>query len=321
MQCEEMKNLFLNRPTGIKIGSAVFVTGLISYLKFRPFAILVSSVYVTWIFRTFYSHYTIHIPKELIQRCTKMYDECKNLRKNRPNVFCGFITSILFLLAVIGHFVDGTYILFICLIAGVLVTSKYEIKIIKDNNDSTPNSSVSGIDIDEFCPSLDEANMRILKQIGDHADDTGIYSPNMSRIDNESDSDNELLPPKNVVIPEPDEIDAMEDDETADLLIDPKKVLTQSAEYKKKHFSNTSSDSDSDDSITRGLDFKNIPVTATIEPQSSPSSLLSNIQQTLTRNLIDNLTKPSPKSSQSKPYDSEDEISDFEILDKDDLLK
>jgi hypothetical protein len=30
MQCEEMKNLFLNRPTGIKIGSAVIVTGLIT---------------------------------------------------------------------------------------------------------------------------------------------------------------------------------------------------------------------------------------------------------------------------------------------------
>ena len=186
--------------------------------------------------------------------------------------------------------------------------------------DSTPSS---GIDVDEFCPRMDEANMKILNQIGDHADDTGIYTLPKASADNDSDSDNELLP-KNAVIPEPDEIDAVEED-IDDLLIDPAKVLTQSAEYKRKHFSNTSSEnSDSDDSITRGLDFKNIPVTATIEPHSSSppaSTLLTNIHQTITRNLIGNILSPSAKSSQSQAYDSEDEISDFEILDKDDLMK
>ena len=190
--------------------------------------------------------------------------------------------------------------------------------------DSTPSS---GIDVDDFYPRMDEANMQILNRIGDHADDTGIYSSPKATAENESDSDNELLPPKNAVIPEPDEIDAVadDDDEVEDLLIKtPSTVLTQSAEYKKKHFSNTSSDSsDSDDSITRGLDFKNIPVTATIEPHST-SNLLINIQQTLARNLIDNIVMPAAlKSSQSnsKAFESEDEISDFEILDKDDLLK
>lgn len=170
---------------------------------------------------------------------------------------------------------------------------------------------------------MDEANLMILNQIGDHADDTGIYSSPKATAADDSDSDNELLP-KNSVIPEPDEIDAPEDD-TEDLLIDASKVLTKSAEYRRKHFSNTSSEnSDSDDSITRGLDFKNIPVTATIEAHSSlsPTNILTNIQQSLARNLIDNIMKPATKSSQSRVYDdSEDEISDFEILDKEDLLK
>lgn len=169
---------------------------------------------------------------------------------------------------------------------------------------------------------MDEVNLRILNQIGDHADDTGIYSSTRSAGNESDDSDNELLPPKNAVIPEPDDIDAPAEDD--DLLIDAATVLTQSAEYKRKHFSNTSSDSsDSDDSITRGLDFKNIPVTATIEPHSS-SNLIANIQQTLARNLIEKVMMPTaPKSSQSnsKAYDSEDEISDFEILDKDDFMK
>ena len=182
---------------------------------------------------------------------------------------------------------------------------------------------------------MDEMNFMILKQIGDHADDSSIFSaPTLNNSNNnnnvnnnteiESDSDNELLP-KNVIIPEPDEIDANEGE---DLLIDPNMVLTQSAEYKRKHFSNTSSESsDSDDSITRGLDFKNIPVTATIEPHTSPSSsahsLLVNIQQTIARNLIENITRPTldkPKSSQNKVYDLDDD-SDFEILDSEDIPK
>lgn len=192
------------------------------------------------------------------------------------------------------------------------------------HTDSTPSS---GIDVEEFCPRMDEANMRILKQIGDHADDTGIYGITHDENHPESrgsDSDNELLP-SNTVIPDLEEVDAEKYDAEDFLMAPdlPPKVLTQSAEYKRKHFSNNSSDSsDSDDSITRGLDFKNIPVTATIEPHSSPSSnLLSDIQHSLARNLIDNILRPSTQSSQSKAYDSEDEISDFEILDKDDLMK
>jgi hypothetical protein len=190
--------------------------------------------------------------------------------------------------------------------------------------DATPSS---GVDVDEFCPQMNETNFMILKQIGDHADDSSIFSvPNSTMLgmtENESDSDNELLP-KNAVIPEPDEIDAVDENEDH-FLVDPNVVLTQSAEYKRKHFSNTSSESDSDDSITRGLDFKNIPVTATIEPHSSSSthSLLTNIQQTIARNLIENIVTSSldkPKPSQKKVYDSEDD-SDFEILDSEDIPK
>lgn len=125
-------------------------------LKFRPIAILVSSVYVTWVYRTFYSNYTLHIPKELTRKISQVYEDCKNLRQSRPNVFCGFVASTLFLLAIIGHVVSGTYILLgewpwiplyatrinfrfhslaslVCLIAAVLLTSKYEIRIIKEN--------------------------------------------------------------------------------------------------------------------------------------------------------------------------------------------
>lgn len=113
-----------------------------------------STVYVTWVYRTFYSHYTVHIPKELVRKCAEIVDNCRSLRRNRPNVFCGFITSLLFLLAVVGNIVNGTYILLgksqvgdgvkgrmtnFSMSAGSLIvlaflTSKYEIKVVKENN-------------------------------------------------------------------------------------------------------------------------------------------------------------------------------------------
>jgi hypothetical protein len=185
---------------------------------------------------------------------------------------------------------------------------------------------------------MDEANMMILKQIGDHADDTAIYATSSSEvtaateipanIDNDSDSDNELLP-KNVLIPGPDDID-MTIDDNVDFLSSGQKnnlVLTQSAEYKRKHFSNTSSESsDSDDSITRGLDFKNIPVTATIEPHTSPTAatttlnLLTNIQSSIARKLIENIVRPTSSQKMGGGFESDDS-DDFEILDSEEIPK
>lgn len=164
---------------------------------------------------------------------------------------------------------------------------------------------------------MNESNVNLLNQIGDNADDTGIYSTaRAASAGTDSDSDNELLP-STTELPEHDELDSL-DHVPVDFL--PAEVLTQSAEYRRKHFSNTSSDSsDSDDSITRGLEFKNIPVTATIEPQSS-TSLFTDFPQAIARNLIQNIIQPI-KSSQSRAFESDDEISDFEILDKDDLMK
>jgi hypothetical protein len=192
----------------------------------------------------------------------------------------------------------------------------------KNKNVEGSSPSSSGIDVDEFCPRMDETNMKILQQIAEHADDTALYSASNTTVENESgsDSENELLP-KDTILPEPDELDAL-GDELDDPILN-EMVLTQSAEYKRKHFSNVSSDSsDTDDSITRGLDFKNIPVTATIEPHTSPS-LLKNIQHTIARNLLDNImrTDKPNASSQKKFTNDSDEDSDFEILDSEEIPK
>lgn len=80
-------------------------------LKFRPIALIVSVSYCTWVYKTFYSNYKIYISPELVARCKDFYENASNLRKNKPHVFCGFVSSILFLVSIIGHAIDGAYLL------------------------------------------------------------------------------------------------------------------------------------------------------------------------------------------------------------------
>lgn len=179
--------------------------------------------------------------------------------------------------------------------------------------------------MEEFYPQMDEKNLIILKQIGEDADDSALYTNNVLDKKGEE-SDEDSLIPHSVDLPNMD--DEMDEDE---IEIEPKCVnpnlLTQGLEYKAKHFRN-SSDSSDEDSITSGLDFSNVAHT-TVDyahplSQSTPAPLLA-LQ---TQNLIDNLIKstssapPMHHSSQTSKYlatSSSDEDSDFEILDKDDL--
>lgn len=154
---------------------------------------------------------------------------------------------------------------------------------------------------------MDESSSKILEQLSDHGDDNDNDNTPPNAFQSEHNSDNELLPPTiDSVYPELD-FDLRDDDNST--------VLTSSAEYRRKHFSNTSSDSsDSDsDSIARGLELRNIPVIATIEPQSTSSNLIEK--------RVDTSTFKSSQPQKSKAYESEDEISDFEFLEKDDLCK
>lgn len=188
---------------------------------------------------------------------------------------------------------------------------------ITDSSSTTSSFASINMSIDDFVPKIDEAESKILEQLGNHGGGAGdgeeCYSSSNSAQD-DCHSDNELLP----------NIDA-EDQNQERLLVDNNQaVLTTSAEYKRKHFSNTSSESsDSDDSITRGLEYKNIPVVATIEPQSS-SHLLDDISFYSTTSSPQQASlAPIKKSSHllSKALESEEEISDFEFVEKDDLIK
>lgn len=163
---------------------------------------------------------------------------------------------------------------------------------------------------------MDASSSKILEQLRDYGNDEDDKNAFQNDDLDNNNSDNELLPPTN-------EFELNFDDKN---LTTTETVLTSSAEYKRKHFSNTSSDSDSDsDSITRGLELRNIPVIATIEPQSISSNVhhieSGSLSPQSTYDITSSKTNKSSQKQRSKAYESEDEISDFEFLEKDDLNK
>ncbi|CAO1392887.1 unnamed protein product [Diamesa tonsa] len=318
MQFEKLRNNYLNRPTGVRVGSAVVITALITYLECQPFTIIVSSIYFTWVYRSFYSNYKLHISKELTDKIKMLYDNLKTLRSTRPNVFCGFVSSFLFLVAIFGHYVSGRWIVLLCLVSAALFTSIYRVEIIKEK-DSTPSSIYDG----EFEPLIDDSEREMLNRIGDDADDTAVYSKNNNTMSDNDSDDSELealLPTIHGNLLDADDVDN-DDDE-----INP--LLTQSAEYKRKHFNATSSDSNDsssstdDDSITRGLDFQILNNNPEPAQPSIASSLLTNCQNTLAKTLIDGINQQRNKTiaKPSRSVESSDSDSEFEILDDKDLV-
>lgn len=184
--------------------------------------------------------------------------------------------------------------------------------------DSTPSSIYDG----EFEPLVDDSTRDMLNRIGDDADDTAVYSKNNNTMSDNDSDDSELealLPTNNNLMETEDVYD--EDEE-----INP--LLTQSAEYKRKHFNATSSDSNDsssstdDDSITRGLDFQILNNNPEPAPESSiVSSLIVNCKNTLASTIIDGINQQRQKQMvASRSMESSDSDSEFEILDDKDLV-
>ena len=185
------------------------------------------------------------------------------------------------------------------------------------------DSKRSSINNGEFEPQLDDISMDILNRIGDDADDTAVYSKDDGTSDNDSDdSDLESLLPTTSNLLDAETVDNDGNE------INP--LLTQSAEYKRKHFNATSSDSSDsssstdDDSITRGLDFQTDGSYVTIEPKKEKpviNNLLGDFQNVVANSIIDSINQfHTSNVNPFPPNESSDSDSDFEILDDKDLV-
>lgn len=59
-----------------------------------------------------------------------------DLRNEKPGLFCALISGFLVVLAFIGHVVSGAYIVVALLVLSIVVSTKYDIKIVADREQS-----------------------------------------------------------------------------------------------------------------------------------------------------------------------------------------
>jgi hypothetical protein len=165
-------------------------------------------------------------------------------------------------------------------------------------------------------PEINEANISLLKSVGEEADVSAIYkSERKTDEENDDDTYNDLMIPQNSIT-EVDEDDNSSNSGSEDL-------IANEIKFKSGHF-NANTSSDSEDSISRGLSFHDIPDNRMTRSMPAPKRqpeidpLVTNlIAGSMISYLSQAIGTAAQPHHQSQPEDSGD--SDFEILNTDEL--
>lgn len=270
----------VTKATGAYAALVSVVSGTIMWFNFRPLGIFFCSALVMFWARQ-YAHLRLQISPLFEEKLRNGARRALDLRAARPGLFCALISGLLVLVAVIGHVVSAPYIVVTLLVLSIVISTKYDIKIVADR-ESVPSACLLDQEVEEFLPEITEANASLLKQVGEDADVSAVYKPDSATIserpggaenDDDDDTYSDLLMPQNSI----KELEEAEEDRSSsssdELLLgsEPQQgraivpagypVAAESSgeiRFKSSHF-NANTSSDSDDSISRGLSFDDVP--------------------------------------------------------------
>ncbi|XP_059222712.1 uncharacterized protein LOC106095128 [Stomoxys calcitrans] len=259
--------------------AALVSVGLLSWLHIRPLGLLFLLIFGFWFYKT-RLNIRIQTPPELHKHLQQIQERLLEWRQTRPAMFSAVASSALGALAVVGHFVTGSMAVVAGLIIAVVISTKYNFKIMKVEPSEIPDWPEkiypdNEMD-DEFMPEVNETNMFLLERASDLA---SLTSPTEDG-ENEEDKSDEV--PSELLIPDPiPEIDENSTDEEQDDLMpivrspapppitDSKNAKMSASstvkysqagdaiEFKKGHFKRDSSlsSTSSEESLSKGLQF------------------------------------------------------------------
>ncbi|XP_055641596.1 dentin sialophosphoprotein [Toxorhynchites rutilus septentrionalis] len=262
----------VSKETGVYAALVSVVSGAIVWFNFRPLGIFfVSSLVVFWCRQ--YANIRLQMTPLLEDKLRNGCHRALKLRAEKPGLFCALISCFLVLLAIIGHVVSGAYIVVALLVLSIVISTKYDIKIVADRERVPTPLPVNLLDqeVDEFLPDVNEANASLLQQVGEEADVSAVYKTDSTiserksgdgeENDDDDDTYSDLLIPQSS-IKELEEEQSSESSSDELLLGDGTNSTGENPvdeiKFKSSHF-NANSSSDSDDSISRGLSFDDIP--------------------------------------------------------------
>lgn len=274
----------VTRATGAYAALVSVVSGTIMWFNFRPLGIFFCSALAIFWARQ-YANLRLQISPLFEEKLRNGARRALELRASRPGLSYALAFTVLLLMAVIGHVVATPYIVVTLLVLAIVISTKYDVKIVADREPAPSPSLLLDQEVADFLPELTEANASLLKQVGEDADVSAVYKPDTiserpsnNNDDDDDDTYSDLLMPQNS-IKELEEAEAEEDrssssgDElllgSSDHVPAPPLSLTASAmvpavessgeiRFKSSHF-NANTSSDSDDSISRGLSFDDVP--------------------------------------------------------------
>lgn len=276
----------VTRATGAYAALVSVVSGTIMWFNFRPLGIFFCSALAIFWARQ-YANLRLQISPVFEEKLRSGARRALELRASRPGLSYALAFTLLLAMAIIGHVVATPYIVVTLLVLAIVISTKYDVKIVADREPAPSPSLLLDQEVADFLPELTEANASLLKQVGEDADVSAVYKPDSATISerpgNDEDDDDtysDLLMPQNS-IKELEEAEAEEDRSSSsgdELLLGSDHVaaplpppLTTSGmamvpavessgeiRFKSSHF-NANTSSDSDDSISRGLSFDDVP--------------------------------------------------------------
>jgi len=260
----------ISNEVKLQTGAALGIAGLMTWLNCRPFGIIFFTIFAAVVYKQVYPNARLQIPCEVQNNLNTIYESFSKLRKDKPGAFCVIMSGGLVTVAVAGHLISGTWLVLGTLLGICCLCAKYQIKVINGEDQSAGKQNWTNLiadhEIDEFLPDVtDEQNISLLNQVSENADVSQFYKvPNASVVDDDSDVPTDLLLTSDKIPEiEDEEVSSFPsslDDEIAQLpaVYDP--IAPQ------QQFGVDSSD-DSDDSISRGLNFNDVSL-----PDGAPRS-------------------------------------------------
>ncbi|XP_063704432.1 uncharacterized protein LOC134833879 isoform X2 [Culicoides brevitarsis] len=264
-------------------------------LNCRPLGIIFFTILIVFSYKQLYPKARLQIPHEVQKSFATLTKNFAELRKEKPGAFCLVVSGGLVTLAVAGHYILGVWLVLVTLIAIILLCAKYNVIIVHDNiidekskeelatedtgeiSKDPPWSRANEYEIpDEFLPDVsDEMNISLLQKVAEDADVSSyyLYKDNSNKNADKEDSDSEV--PSDLLLTS-DKIPEIEDEEMThpssglsplDSPLDielPRNDIkvsydpfSEGIEFRNQRDFNDGS-SDSDDSISRGLNFQDV---------------------------------------------------------------
>lgn len=272
----------VTKATGAYAALVSVVSGTIVWFNFRPLGIFFFSGLVLFWCRQ-YANLRLQMTPLVEEKLRNLGQRVIQMRNDKPGLLCALISSFLVVVAIIGHVVSGAYIVVALLVLSMVISTKYNIKIVADLNPTPAPLTASILDqeVEGFLPEITEASASLLQQVGEEADISAVYKTDSTisergeaaKNDGDDDDDDtysDLLIPQNSI----KELEEAEDEEQSntsssdELLLGSGGSAVHSAadpssgeiRFKSGHF-NANTSSDSDDSISRGLSFDDVPDT------------------------------------------------------------